>query len=118
MIYLSVVCANSDMADCISRLVKLILAEAKCFAQSDLILRYRSIIGSIEQAALALSSLVGISAQFAQVVVIVESAEQTAAGCVQPGQGLSAVGASCSFGWNKYSAGSNLLILNVEVAVP
>ena len=55
---------------------KLLLADAKCCAQFDSILR--SIVDFTEQAALSLCSVVGICPQFAQVVVIVKSAEQTA----------------------------------------
>ena len=49
------------------------------------------------------------SPQFAQVVVIVESADKTALAVCSLVR-VSAEGASCSFGGNKISTGSNLLI--------
>ena len=104
IIYLLDFNANSEMAGCISRLVYetlpiLQMLNVVC-SLIRFCVRYLSIFRSTEQAALALCCLVWLSPQFVQVVVIVETADQ----------GLSAVGASSSFGGNKNSAGLNLLI--------
>ena len=90
---------------------KFSLADAKCCAHFDrLYIQYRSIVGIPSRLRWLCAVWSGFPPTVCARCNYCRECWAECTSCVQSGQGLSAVGASYSFGGNKNRAGSNLLI--------